>query len=263
MGNFKNNGREWRHQGTPELVNVHDFIDPEQTRRAIRVYDISNNVGWVSVCTDHDTATFAVNASRRWWRTMGKKRHPAAKHLMITADGGGSNVTIRCRPRGRLRDRRGRTRAPGARFHQREVQVLLMDVFPRSDSRSGPRISPKAADIVRGNIAEQQDDAPITGQWNLHAWTVLRAIGRLSRDHDRSSSSHWIWNEGVPADIPTFDGHRVVVLGSPSYPRSFVAQRDFRGLRADIDVERLLSPDEVAAWVGRLSRSGPGGKSDR
>lgn len=32
VGNFKNNGREWRRQGTPELVNVHDFIDPKLKR---------------------------------------------------------------------------------------------------------------------------------------------------------------------------------------------------------------------------------------
>jgi hypothetical protein len=43
------------------------------------------------VGTDHDTASFAVNAIRRWWRAMGKKRHPKAKRLMISADGGGSN----------------------------------------------------------------------------------------------------------------------------------------------------------------------------
>jgi hypothetical protein len=45
----------------------------------------------VNVGTDHDTAAFAVNAIRRWWRTMGEKCHPKAKRLMITADGGGSN----------------------------------------------------------------------------------------------------------------------------------------------------------------------------
>jgi hypothetical protein len=92
VGNFKNNGREWRRQGMPELVNVHDFIDPKLSRAVpYGVYDINNNVGWVSVGTDHDTASFAVNAIRRWWRTMGKKRHPKARRLMITADGGGSN----------------------------------------------------------------------------------------------------------------------------------------------------------------------------
>jgi hypothetical protein len=92
VGNFKNNGREWRRNGTPELVNVHDFIDPKLSRAVpYGVYDVTNNVGWVSVGTDHDTAAFAVNAIRRWWWTMGKKRHPKAKRLMITADGGGSN----------------------------------------------------------------------------------------------------------------------------------------------------------------------------
>src|SRR5438552_10451460 len=92
VGNFKNNGREWRPKGTPEAVNVHDFIDPKLSRAVpYGIYDINNNVGWVSVGTDHDTASFAVNAIRRWWRTMGRKRHPKAKRLMITADGGGSN----------------------------------------------------------------------------------------------------------------------------------------------------------------------------
>ncbi len=92
VGNFKNNGREWRPKGTPEAVNIHDFIDPKLSRAVpYGVYDINNNVGWVSVGTDHDTASFAANAIRRWWRTMGKKRFPKAKCLMISADGGGSN----------------------------------------------------------------------------------------------------------------------------------------------------------------------------
>src|ERR1039457_381983 len=69
VGNFKNNGREWRRNGAPEQVNVHDFIDPKLSRAVpYGVYDITNNVGWVSVGTDHDTATFAVNAIRRRWR---------------------------------------------------------------------------------------------------------------------------------------------------------------------------------------------------
>lgn len=92
VGNFRNNGREWRPKSNPEAVEVHDFIDPE-LKRAVPygVYDINNNVGWVSVGTDHDTACFAVNAIRRWWKVMGKKRHPKANRLLITADAGGSN----------------------------------------------------------------------------------------------------------------------------------------------------------------------------
>jgi hypothetical protein len=92
IGNFKNNGRKCRPTVTPELVNIHDPIDPKLSRAVpCGVYDIINNVGWVSVGTDHDTAAFAVNAIRRWWRTIGRKRHPKAKRLIISADGGGSN----------------------------------------------------------------------------------------------------------------------------------------------------------------------------
>jgi DDE family transposase len=92
VGNYKNNGRSWRPKGTPEPVNVHDFRDPNKPRAVpYGIYDLADNVGWVSVGTDHDTASFAVNAIRRWWIAMGKKRYAKAKRLMITADGGGSN----------------------------------------------------------------------------------------------------------------------------------------------------------------------------
>jgi hypothetical protein len=92
VGAFKNNGRELRPKGRPELVKVHDFIDPK-LKRAVPygVYDITNNLGWVSVGTDHDTAAFAVNTIRHWWRAMGKESHPHATRLMVTADAGGSN----------------------------------------------------------------------------------------------------------------------------------------------------------------------------
>jgi hypothetical protein len=92
IGNFRNTGREWRPKGKPEEVKIHDFIDPKLGRAVpFGVYDINDNTGWVSVGTDHDTASFAVNAVRRWWRTMAKTRYPKAKRLMVTADSGGSN----------------------------------------------------------------------------------------------------------------------------------------------------------------------------
>jgi Rhodopirellula transposase DDE domain len=92
VGAFKNAGREWRPAGEPEQVKVHDFVDAELGRASpYRVYDIGADQGWVSVGTDHDTATFAVQTIRRWWFAMGKPRYPDAKELTITADGGGSN----------------------------------------------------------------------------------------------------------------------------------------------------------------------------
>ena len=92
VGDFKNAGREWRPAGEPEEVRVHDFLD-KKLGKAIPygVYDMLNNQGWVSVGIDHDTAQFAVNAIRLWWKRMGQRRFPLASELLITADGGGSN----------------------------------------------------------------------------------------------------------------------------------------------------------------------------
>jgi transposase len=92
VGDFKNNGQEWRPKGEPEQVRVHDFVDPELGRATpYGIYDLGRNHGWVSVGMDHDTAEFAVETIRRWWRSMGQPAYPHAKRLLITADAGGSN----------------------------------------------------------------------------------------------------------------------------------------------------------------------------
>lgn len=92
IGNFKNGGREYRKQGDPVKVNVHDFPDNEGGKVApYGVYDIGKNQGWVSVGITSDTAEFAVNTIRSWWHKMGKKSYRKTTKLMITADCGGSN----------------------------------------------------------------------------------------------------------------------------------------------------------------------------
>jgi len=92
VGNFKNPGREWRPKGTPERVLVHDFVIPEQGKAIpYGVYDLSRDEGWVSVGIDHDTASFAMNAIRSWWQKMGRSVYGGTSHLLVTADGGGSN----------------------------------------------------------------------------------------------------------------------------------------------------------------------------
>ena len=92
VGDFKNNGRAWRPQGSPEEVRVHDFLI-EELGRAVPygIYDLAANAGWVSVGSNQDTAAFAVNALRRWWQEVGCLRYPEAEYLTIAADGGGSN----------------------------------------------------------------------------------------------------------------------------------------------------------------------------
>jgi hypothetical protein len=92
VGAFKNGGSDYRPEGCPDEVNVHDFIDKDLGKAIpYGVYDVAANAGCVSVGISNDTAQFAVNSIRCWLDTMGRARYPAMKQLMITADGGGSN----------------------------------------------------------------------------------------------------------------------------------------------------------------------------
>ena len=92
IGEFKNGGREWRPKGQPTATRTHDFPG-DSVGKAVPygVYDLTADAGWVSVGTDHDTAAFAVESIRRWWKAAGQGEYPAARRLLITADAGGSN----------------------------------------------------------------------------------------------------------------------------------------------------------------------------
>ena len=97
LGPFHRDGRTWRPRGEPARVRDHDFPDEELGKIIpYGVYDIAANRGFVSVGTSADTAAFAVNALRLWWRREGSLRYPHATRLLVTCDAGGSNgYTIR------------------------------------------------------------------------------------------------------------------------------------------------------------------------
>ena len=89
---YRNPGREWRRKRKPVKVLSHDFPDPKVPKAVpYGVYDIGKNAGWVNVGISSDTAEFAVESIRQWWRKMGKRKYATAKSLLITADSGGSN----------------------------------------------------------------------------------------------------------------------------------------------------------------------------
>jgi len=92
VGAFRNAGRTWRPQGEPVEVNMHDF--PQLGRgKAVPygAYDIARNRAVVNVGVSHDTADFAIESIRRWWRLDGRRLYRGARRLLICADSGGSN----------------------------------------------------------------------------------------------------------------------------------------------------------------------------
>src|ERR1700756_3077647 len=63
IGNFKNGGTDYRPKRDPKRVNVHDFEDKTLGKVVpYGVYDVTANVGFVSVGITSDTAAFAVQS---------------------------------------------------------------------------------------------------------------------------------------------------------------------------------------------------------
>jgi hypothetical protein len=91
------------------------------------------------------------------------------------------------------------------------------------------------------------------GVFNLWTWRGLRPDGTLPPANE--DAAHWVWNEGTPADIPPFDGVRVVLLGPPPYARSWNAGRRFDGMVAELRLEEVLPADTARDWLDRIARA--------
>jgi transposase len=92
IGNFKNGGREWRAKGQETTVNVSDYLSIADGKAIpYGIYDLVHNSGFVNVGIEQETASFAVESIRRWWKSVGSKLYPCSQELLIVADGGGSN----------------------------------------------------------------------------------------------------------------------------------------------------------------------------
>ena len=92
IGNFKNNGQEYRPAKHARRTLDHDFPLPELGKVSpYGVYVLNDNTGFVNLGIDHDTSAFALESIRRWWDALGKQTFPDAERIYITCDGGGSN----------------------------------------------------------------------------------------------------------------------------------------------------------------------------
>ena len=92
IGNFRNNGQEYRKKKNPRNVLDHDFELPDLGKVSpYGVYVLNDNTAFVNLGTDHDTSEFAAESVCRWWFSIGKHTFPDSKRIYINADGGGSN----------------------------------------------------------------------------------------------------------------------------------------------------------------------------
>jgi hypothetical protein len=90
IGNFFRDGQIY----TQDIINVYDHDFASQADGKIvphGLYDISRNIGYVTLGTSNDTSEFACECIRLWWLNYGINEYPNSKKLMLLCDCGGSN----------------------------------------------------------------------------------------------------------------------------------------------------------------------------
>lgn len=131
-----------------------------------------------------------------------------------------------------------------------QLQHLLMSLPILNDGDSA--ISDEDLLVVNGQ-GEQVTERTIESKWNMYNFELCEQPNwknKIDGSQSVDLRNTWIWEEAVPADIPVYNDCRVVLLGKPSYSRTSTVQRTFKNLKANIEIVKELSPEEVAQWLG-------------
>ena len=122
-----------------------------------------------------------------------------------------------------------------------QLHTLLADALigPNGQGLTGEPPDPRWVTSFRDGPVDPGAQT-VRGWWNLVA-------------HDGT----WVWNEGMPAEIPTIDGEHVLVLDEQPYPRSWNAGRRHPHVRGWLEVESELTREEAALWWKRVAPTEP------
>lgn len=134
-----------------------------------------------------------------------------------------------------------------------QLHTLLADALI-GDPEEGwlPGERPDARAVAAARDQETEMAASDThGVFTLLTWRGLQADQSLSAETMRTDN--WIEHSSTPADIPLFDGVRVVLLGPPPYVRAWSSGRRHIGMRGDLRVAKVLSEQEVAEYLQRIA----------
>ncbi|MBS1798119.1 MAG: hypothetical protein JSS81_30165 [Acidobacteria bacterium] len=131
-----------------------------------------------------------------------------------------------------------------------QLHILLMDVF-RGGWLNAGKVDPEIIENAKG-YGEQVLNRTVSGKWNMCGWTIVTPGFQPGDCSDFQKSEHWIWGEGLPEDIPLFEGCRVILLGKPLYERIIAAQRTFKHLRAELTVEHRYSRSEIQELLAKM-----------
>ena len=112
---------------------------------------------------------------------------------------------------------------------------------------------PNADAIAAASNGPLQSSLHSTSNWQLANWRAVQRDGQIAGS---TRTEHWIWNEGMPAEIEAFEGRRLIAIGPSSIQRSWNTGRVFAGMAGWLRVEAMLPHEESARLLRAITQHG-------
>ena len=143
-----------------------------------------------------------------------------------------------------------------------ELFVLLTDAIvgdPKKGLMSGRRPNARAVAALKNPDYEPKTPPEVVLPWHMSNWTAIAPDGSLPEaitdKHDRYDT--WIWFEGLPIEIPAFEGERVILFHKPIMPRTLEVEGTFSALTPQVRLKEKLTGAEIDRLFGRMARTAP------
>ena len=132
-----------------------------------------------------------------------------------------------------------------------QLHVLVMELLLNADAHVDYGLTEEALAVAHG-VGPQEVPCRVYLEWSMYIWKGLAPDKTLPESNDMSDKGLWIWDIDTPADIPTLNGHRIILLGEPHYARYWKGRRSFDLLRANIELTKELTSNEADEWLERI-----------
>jgi hypothetical protein len=137
-----------------------------------------------------------------------------------------------------------------------ELYVLVLDKIvgdPQKGLLKAARPNPRAVAVLTNPDAAPKKTPEVDIPFHTYGWTGLLRDGTLPDSTKDREVQHWVWTEGVPLDIPVFDGERVVLLTKPVMKRTEEVEPLFTALSPRVKLVSKLSATEVDRLLAKMA----------
>jgi hypothetical protein len=140
-----------------------------------------------------------------------------------------------------------------------ELYVLLLDAIvgdPKKGLLAAKRPNPKAVTTIKDPDNAPKNTAMLDVPFHTVAWTGLLPDGTLPDPKSEDvEHQNWVWLEGVPAEIPPFEGERVILLQGPVMKREVEVPVPYDALFPSLKPRGKVSAAEVDRLLEKMTKA--------